>query len=307
MSLRPARGLAPQWRRAVRVAWLVLVAVVAAAVLANRWSEVAPVLADLRVLPLALALAAGVAAVGLSAGIWRSLLAGLGCPLPVSAVTTVFFVTQLGKYLPGGVWPLIAQMELARDYDVPPRVSAAALALFSWVHLVTGVAAAVAFLPVGGALPPAAALLAVIGVVLLLPKPLGALMDRALTWAKRSPLPQRPDVPTMLRAGGWALAMWVLFAAHLWALVLAAGEAIGLWYALGVFAGGWVVGFVVLFAPAGVGVREAALTAVLVPHVGAGPALAVVLVSRLALSGADVTWAAAGLVLRRLRPPATEP
>lgn len=290
----------PRWRRAARVAWLLLVAIVAAAVLADRWSEVTPVLTDLRLVPLLVSMVAGLGALGLSAGVWRALIAGLGSPLPVAGATTVFFVTQLGKYLPGGVWPLIAQMELARDYEVPPRVSAAGLALFTWVHLVSGMIVAVLLLPLGGALPPAAGLLALVGGVLLLPRPLGTLVDRALAWVRRSPLPRRPNVAAMLRAAGWALAMWALFAVHLHALVLSADASIGFWYAMGVFAGGWVVGFVVLFAPAGVGAREAALTAVLVPHIGTGAALAVVIVSRLVLSVADVLWAGVGLALRRL-------
>jgi glycosyltransferase 2 family protein len=292
---------APSWRRVVRVAWLVVVVVVAAVVLARRWGEVAPVLADLRPVPLVVAAAAGMLAVGLSAGIWRSVLAGLGSPLPVPAVTTVFFVTQLGKYLPGAVWPLVAQMELARDYLVLPRVSAAALALFTWVHLATGVMAAVLLLPLGGVLPPAAALLAVICAILLVPAPLVRLIDWGLRLVRRDPLPRRPGAGTMVRASGWALAMWVGFGVHIAALGGAAGESLGVAYAIGVFAAGWVVGFVVLVAPAGVGAREAAFTAVLVPQVGTGAALAIVLVSRLLLVVTDAAWAGAGLVLRRLR------
>ena len=46
----------------------------------------------------------GLGATGLA---WRAILAGLGSPLPVSAVPPVFFVAQVGKYLPGAIWPYL--------------------------------------------------------------------------------------------------------------------------------------------------------------------------------------------------------
>src|SRR5256885_17020873 len=56
---------------------------------------------------------------------WRALLAGLGSPLPLPAAIRGMSVGQLGKYVPGAVWALAAQVELARDYDVPRRRSTA--------------------------------------------------------------------------------------------------------------------------------------------------------------------------------------
>ena len=51
---------------------------------------------------------------------WRALLADLGSPLPVRVAMRVLFLGQLAKYLPGStVWAVVAQTELAHDYDVP--------------------------------------------------------------------------------------------------------------------------------------------------------------------------------------------
>ncbi len=44
------------------------------------------------------------------------LLNDLGSPLPPAGSLRVFFLGQLGKYVPGSVWPAVAQMELGRDY-----------------------------------------------------------------------------------------------------------------------------------------------------------------------------------------------
>ena len=72
------------------------------------------------------ALACGLVALVFTMLVWRALMAGLGSPLSVSVASRVLFVGQLGKYLPGSVWPVLAQMELASEHKVPRACTAAA-------------------------------------------------------------------------------------------------------------------------------------------------------------------------------------
>ena len=44
-------------------------------------------------------------------GLWLSVLRGLGALVPLGEAWRVFFISQLGKYLPGLVWPALVQME----------------------------------------------------------------------------------------------------------------------------------------------------------------------------------------------------
>jgi uncharacterized membrane protein YbhN (UPF0104 family) len=57
--------------------------------------------------------------------------------------------------------------------------------------------------------------------------------------------------------------------------------------AIGVFAVAWVIGFVTLVSPGGIGVREAVLLAGLTPAYGAGTALGVAILYRLVTSIGD--------------------
>src|SRR4029079_12562578 len=41
-------------------------------------------------------------------------LAGLGIRMPWISGALVFFISQLGKYVPGSIWPVIMQMEAGR-------------------------------------------------------------------------------------------------------------------------------------------------------------------------------------------------
>lgn len=299
VELGPTR---PGWQRALRLGWGMATVVAVAVVLADRWEEVGPFVADLRPGQAAAAAATVVVGVGLSAGVWRTLLAGLGSPLGLRAATRVFFLGQLGKYLPGSIWPVLAQMELGSDVAVPRRASAAAVILFLWVHLVTGLVVAAAGLPVAGVLHPASALLVPVCLVLLAPAPLGRLLAAGLRLTRREPLPALPNATTMAVAAAWALAMWVAYGLHLALLASAGGDPVGVVAATGAFAGAWAAGFLFLIAPAGAGIREALLTVVLAPPLTTGAALAVAVASRLLLTLADAGWALTGWLVGRARP-----
>jgi uncharacterized membrane protein YbhN (UPF0104 family) len=239
---------------------------------------------------------------------WRSLLAELGSLLPVRAAARVFFLGQLGKYLPGSVWPVIAQAELGRDHHVPPRRSAAATVLTLVVGLVLGLAVAGATLPFaapdavrryGWALA-AAPLLA----LLLHPRVLQPVLASVFRLARRPGLDGPPlRLAGIGRSALWALVTWICFG--LQAAVLAAGlggtgpaAAVA---AVGAFALAWSVGFLVVVVPAGAGVREAVLVLALSPVLTAGAALLVALVSRALLTSADLILAGSAVLAERRR------
>jgi uncharacterized membrane protein YbhN (UPF0104 family) len=75
-------------------------------------------------------------------------------------------------------------------------------------------------------------------------------------------------------------------------------------FVTGAYALAWLVGFVVVFAPSGLGVREATLVALLAPRFGIGPATVLALMLRFAnvlgdLAAAGMTEAVALLETRR--------
>ena len=285
----PPSGRSGLLRRTIRSAWIVILVVALGLALRSRWSEVGDQLADLDVRLLVASAVIGLVGVGMSAGIWHAMLHGIGEPLPLAASLRIFFVGQIGKYVPGAVWPAVTQAALAREHGVAPRASVTAVTLFLWVHLVTAGALAIAVLAGAGDLPrwSLAALPAL--VALLAPPVLRATSTRVLRLARREPLRATPDGRHLAVACGWALAMWACYGLHLQALTAAVQQPVAPLRAAGVFAASWFIGFVLLVAPAGVGLREAAMVALL--PLPAGAALLVALVSRLILTAADTVWA----------------
>lgn len=295
----------PTWRRFVRVVWLVAAIVALAYAALDRWDEVST--AASRMSPPAVVASSllGLLGVGVSGMIWRRILTGLGHPLTSRQTVRIFFAGQLGKYLPGSVWPVLAQMELGRDAAVPPRTSAAAVGLFLHVHILTGALLGSLVLAVRNVVPPAWGLVAIPAVALLIPGVMRVGVRTVLRLLKREPVARYPDAATVLRASGWAVLMWTLYGAHL-ALLLPDGGGDVL-VAVGIFAAAWTLGFAFLIAPAGAGAREAVMVGLLATTMSTGAALAVALVSRALLTAADLIWGLVGVGLaargRQVRDP----
>ena len=259
-----------------------------------------------------LALALSAANVALAGASWRAVVADLGSPLPWRAAASVFFVGQLGRYVPGSVWQFLAQAELGADHGVPRRRTASALAVSLLVSGTTAALLVAAALPLAlrdvAGVPAQAALLAWAApllLVLLVPRVLNRLLGLLLRAVRRPPLEHPLSARGVLAAAGWALASWLAVGGQVLVLALqvapAASAADLAALAVGGYALAWVVGFVVVFAPAGAGAREAALVAVLSPVLGTAPALVVALLSRVLLTVADLLLAGLALLQSRAR------
>ena len=231
---------------------------------------------------------------------WRALLADLGSPARPGRRPRMF-VGQLGKYVPGSVWAFLAQVELARDRAVPRYRAAAATVLAITVTLTVNLLVAAVLLPI--AAQEAARrwwwVLAAAPLLLLFTHP------RLVTWVLHGVLRRigrvRTDVDAeldrvsgrgMAAAVGWSLLSWLPLGAHVWLLVAGVGGGWDSWAAAtGGYALAWTLGLLVVFAPAGLGVREAVLVTALAPLLDAGAALVVAALSRLVMTVADLLWA----------------
>jgi uncharacterized membrane protein YbhN (UPF0104 family) len=283
--------------------------------LASQWTQVHADLAKLNGGEVAGAALCVIAGLGCMLLAWRALLADLGSPLPLPAAIRVMFIGQLGKYVPGAVWALAAQVELARDYDVPRRRSATASLVGMATTLVVGLVAAGVMLPLTSA---SAArhywwVLAItpLAVACLYPKIIKFGLDLVLKAVHRPPLEKSVSVGGMARALAWTTLGWLFYGAHAWLLIseFAGHGARVLALSLGAYALAWSVGFLIIFFPGGIGPREIALIAVLAPVMPSASALVVALSSRVVMTIGDLAWAGLGLAIgrRRTRRPPAEP
>jgi glycosyltransferase 2 family protein len=286
-----------------------IVAAVAFAVV-SQWPEVRIAIQGMAWQSVLLALSAVV--LGSAAGLmsWRALLAEEGHPLGVVDAGRVFFVGQLGKYLPGSVWSIVIQMELANRLNVP-RARTFTTTL-SWIGLSLSSALTVGLigLPVmaDADTPVVWALWVLLPVALFCshPKILTRIVDAILKVLRKPPLPHAFSWRGILQAFGWLLMTWFLYGVHLWLLAnsLGAPGVYGFLRCLGGFALALAAGVVFAVAPSGAGAREALIVAAMAGVMTTGEALGVAVVSRMLFTIADICLAAAAAfsawwVLRR--------
>jgi uncharacterized membrane protein YbhN (UPF0104 family) len=298
-------------RRLARIGFLVLALGACALVIWRTREDFLEALAD--VSPASMVLAFGAVLVG---GIvpmfaWRVLIDDLGSHVPLGASARIYFVSALGKYIPGSVWHLLAQVELAREYRVPVRRSGS-------VALLTIITAAVsALIVVAVTLPFSSAELRsdYWWVVLLLPPLLVLLHPAVLRWASGLllRLARRKSEPLEISAGalaksvGWMAVAWAFYGLQLFLLVADAAPAgvdVGvpvLLQCMGIFGLAWVAGLLFVVVPAGAGVREVILVVGLASVLSSGAALAVALLSRVLLTVTDLVLAGAAVAAYRAR------
>ncbi|QKG25122.1 hypothetical protein ACTIVE_6773 [Actinomadura verrucosospora] len=291
--------------RALRVLLVLLALGFCAFSVVQRWDETTKAFREMSWPTLAGALVLGLAGLFAWTLGWRTFLGGLGSPLPLRVAYRISAISQLGKYVPGKVWALVTQIEMAREHKVPAERSFGSTLLAVASSTACGLAVAAVTLP----LTSAAARREYWWLFLLAPFMLAALHPRIVTWAlgimlklvRRPPLEHPVSLGVTLRAVGWTVLGWALFGVHTWLLCIAVGgDGPGLpFLATGAYALAFVAGFLVFIAPGGIGAREAALTLVLTPVLPPGAPIVVAIASRVLLTAADLLNAGAGVLLGR--------
>lgn len=292
------KDLAKQLLGSRWVKWAVVVIAIAVGVyeISERWHGVQQGLSQIGLVTSLYALLAlfGVQYGTLKA--WQVMLAGLGSPLRTTVAGRILFVGQLGKYIPGSVWSVLAAMELGARANVPRSRSASASLITMMMSVLTGLLLAGATLPFASHGKGYLWVFALVPVVIacLHPKVLNPLLNKLFALAKRAPLEQPVTGRVILHALAWAVFSWLFNGLQIWLLADKFGGPTGktILLSLGGYAFAWCVGFVVVIAPAGAGVRDPLIIAALAPAIGYNPALAVMLVSRAVNTVSDLLMAA---------------
>jgi uncharacterized membrane protein YbhN (UPF0104 family) len=308
-----APSSSPRRARVASTAIGLLVATIAVAfvgrALLRDWDEISAALAD--AVPGWLVLAFVLAATGMVAIAvpWQRAIRLLGDDLPMGQVVARYFVGEIGKYLPGGVWPIVGRGELAHRWGVPRSGAYGSVLLSLFALYLASMFVVVAGLP---------ALLAgddgsgPVAVLLLLPLGLAALHPRVLGWVVclGERVLRRPidlELPTWGASVGLVaryVPSWLAIGAATWAVARSLDPSAGLLEVGTAAVLSWLVGFVLVPVPGGVGVREAAFVAA-AGSLDPGIAAAVAVAARAIFVTVDAVGALIGSASLRRPDPAT--
>jgi hypothetical protein len=241
---------------------------------------------------------------------WRIMLTGWGRGLDCWPAARIWTVSSLGKYLPGKVWAVAGMAVMAQRAGVGAGPATGSAVILQVLAIGTGaaVAALTGWSSLRSAYPGAEAGLAVLlvvsvvaVVVLLRPETVRRIVRIALPEATVSLTPPVRAVAFGIAANTIA---WLGYGVALWLLArgLLPGAGLGLLPAIAVFTASYLAGFLALFAPGGIGVREGVFILMLQGPIGIGAATALAVASRLLLTVTELGAAVPFLLFPRGRP-----
>lgn len=242
---------------------------------------------------------------------WRRVLAAWDTRLPWWTAARIWFAASLGKYIPGNLWSLAALGVMARETGASSVAAAGSSIIVNIFNLVSGLVLVLIF---ASALVPHAAVFAAVAAlsiagVLAAPLWLPTLVRLACRITKRDiPLPRIPPGTVWWSLAGTAFA-WCAYgvAFRLFAVAILGDNAVhgGIVLYIAAYTAAYIVGFITLIAPAGIGVREAGIWEGL-PLLGLttyGDAVIIAVISRLWLTVLEVIPGLVALAAGHFRPP----
>ena len=263
--------------------------------------QVSDAFAQLNGLTLIVSLLLGLSAMTLIGYVWTRMLVTRGHHAPPRSAMAWYFAGQLGKYVPGGIWPIVGRAELAVRGGVPRPDAYAATGL----SMVTTYLAAALAICIGSLLSwtyPVVGILGLIGFLLgflgfsnrNLRQKVLAILNRISPRATELTEPRRLLVLTLTH-----LPAWILMSLSTSVTASAFGADIGIAHMLFITSASWLAGFVVVGVPGGIGVRESVFTALAGTALTPGVAVSLALASRVVFIAVDLVGALVANIIAR--------
>jgi glycosyltransferase 2 family protein len=276
------------------------------------WTELRNSDTSLQVGWLAASTALAAAAMTWIAGTWRQVMQLCGCELPTSTTVGAYYLGEIGKYVPGAIWPVVGRGELARQQRLARQQPAEREPIYESVLL------SLAYLFLAGLV------VAFVGItasgfkggwplllLLILPAGLGALHPQIAkpVLAKATKLthgkfkaPTLPEWSISAQMIVRYIPAWLFVVGSSWCASRAIALSIPLMSLVGATCLGWVAGFVFIPAPGGLGPRELVFTMLLAHNIRPGQAALFAVATRISFIAVDALGAAVGaLTLRNHR------
>ena len=240
---------------------------------------------------------------------WGRLLLRRGYKVPRAQLVSWYYTGQLGKYVPGGVWAVVGRAEMAVRGGVPraDAYSVTGLSMFTTYSAAALCAALGSLLSWERPIIGAALLLAlVIGISVYAIAPLRqrlmGLLRKVTSGTNELTAPKDMFALTIVQVPAWIMiSLSTTITAH------AFGAEVGILHMFFVSSLSWLIGFLVIGAPGGLGVRESIFTGLLSASVGTSTALSLAVASRMIFVSVDFLGALIfNLIARRLKPSVSE-
>ena len=236
---------------------------------------------------------------------WQEVMKILGSDITFAQSTWMIATTQIAKYLPGRVWYMVGRVYVGKNEKLKGEDLALSMVLETCLLVVTSSIIFLICTVLTGNYEIAniviATVLVIVAIVIMHPKILTWITNIALRLLKRPKIEISVTYVQILRISIYFFGLWIAQIIGFYFLVnsifqlpisyifiLASAHTLS-----------WVIGFVVLFAPSGLGIREGVLTLMLSTVMPTPLAIAISFISRIWITVFEIAVFFIGLLIRR--------
>jgi hypothetical protein len=196
---------------------------------------------------------------------WRRVLGAWDSHLPFAQASRIWFLSNLGKYVPGNIWSLTAMGVMARNRGLSAVAAAGSSVIMQMVSLATGagIVMVTSATLLGQPLLVGASVLILVAVLLCAPRFLPPLAVWVGSLIGKDIAPPSVPATSIWTAAVASTMSWLLYGLAFQLFVRGLlGSAPGeISSYIAVFTAAYILGFISPIAPAGLGVRELTLAA----------------------------------------------
>jgi len=234
---------------------------------------------------------------------WARLLSGTSA----RGLTAGFYTSQVGRYIPGGVWQAIAQVGLAKGAGATLPQASTAFVVHALIQAAAGGTIGATLAAFGTGRPLGLRLVALAGLLPLALLHRGTIRSAAgvLSRLFRRTFPEAmiPSQRAILVSYFLTMATLVANGVAFWVLLSSVDGYPELSVVVPAFALSWTLGFVAVPFPSGIGVREAALILAVGTAPGTTPLIAASMSHRLVVIAGEVLMIGWSALWTTKRPP----
>jgi len=237
---------------------------------------------------------------------WRALIHRLGHKISFGNALWIISSSQIAKYVPGGIWFALGRVYLGRSEKIKEEIVAFSVVVETGLTFLAGILLVLLSLSLieqktlGNFLfiVPAFFLF----LIALYPPFLTRLMNIALRVVKRPAIELNISYSSVLVLAVYFLGLWIAQVIGFYFLINAIYPIpiSKIFDLTAVYIVSWMTGFVVIFAPGGLGIREGMMTLLLSSMLPAPLAIAISFVARVWITLFEVAVFFAGLLVKKL-------
>ncbi len=237
---------------------------------------------------------------------WNRIMRRIGARLDYSQGIAIWFISILGRYLPGSIWSAVGRMYLCEKEGISKSKTGVSVILEQAYMLITGMVVflfSLVFWHDRSSLHSLFSIFFICPVLLIFlhPRPLIAVLNPVLKWMKKDPITINVSFYTLLKTFIYYLGYWAVFGIAFYFFVdsIYKIEISKIVIISGIFAVSFVIGYIAIAVPAGLGVREGMMSLLLSNYMPAAVAIIISLGSRVWITAVELLGISLMFMLKR--------